>query len=141
MTGALHPGLSHHAFSLQDLGDAASGRQRHIDVFTLNGHGEGCHWRRRGEVNTPSFTQIKTPAMPKTRNDAFMHSAVIQWRTSVWTLIFNGIEVPLRAKNGDIAFAHFELAAGAFRNTCSTGETDRTCCRGLHRVSALLYVK
>jgi len=79
--------------------------------------------------------------MPEARDDAAMHRPVIQRRSSVRAVIFDGIEVPLRAKNGDIAFAHFELAAGAFRNLCSTGETDSTCCRSLHRASALLYVK
>src|SRR5215831_18071889 len=71
-------------------------------------------------------------------DDASMHRTVIQRRSSMWAFIFDGIAVPLRAKNGAIAFAHFARAAGAVRNLCSTGETDCTCCRGLHRARALL---
>jgi hypothetical protein len=47
--------------------------------------------------------------MPEAGDDAAMHRAVIQRRACVWALIFNGIKVSLRAKNGDIAFTHWLL--------------------------------
>jgi len=64
--------------------------------------------------------------MSEARDDAFMHRTVVQRSASVRAVIFDGIEVSLRAKNRDIAFAHFELAALAFRNLVGMGETDRT---------------
>jgi hypothetical protein len=44
---------------------------------------------------------MKTPAMSEARDDAFMHRTVVQRSASVRAVIFDGIEVSLRAKNRD----------------------------------------